>query len=487
MLAAQLSGGGAEPHHEMTERTQAVSATPEAAPGEGPSFHIVTFGCQMNKLDSELAAAELVARGYRSVDDPGRADVVLYYTCSVREHAENRVLSHLGSWRRRAEDDPRFVLGVLGCMAQRLGGELVRKFPYVKLVCGSRAFLRVPGHLEAIRAGEGPIVDVGMDAFTQCRRPALRPRRHSAYVSIMRGCDNYCAYCIVPYVRGREVSRPVEEVAGEVERLCEDGAAEITLLGQNVDSYGKGLTPPSRLSDLLRRVAGTPGLRRLRFVTNHPRDVGDDLLRAVADLEPVCEHLHVPAQSGSSAVLARMRRGYTRERYLEIVESARRVVPGVEIASDFLVGFPGETDEDFEQTLSLMEEVRFQQSFIFKYSPRPGTLAARWPDDVPEAVKRERNQRLLEAQQRIDTERRGALVGTVAEVMVEGANPADREGRRLSGRTRGNDIVFFSQPALGAESSAEENARAAEDMAGSVLSVRITGSTALTLFGEFGG
>ncbi|MHC4479764.1 MAG: tRNA (N6-isopentenyl adenosine(37)-C2)-methylthiotransferase MiaB [Planctomycetota bacterium] len=430
---------------------------------------IVTFGCQMNKLDSELLRGELVRSGFALSDEPERADIVLYNTCSVRQHAEDRALSHLGSYRRRARGEGRFVLGVIGCMAQRLGARLLEQFDHLDLVCGTRAFLRVPEYLRHVLAGRGPIVDVEEDGALQFdRQPTARVSPHRAYVSVMRGCDTFCSYCIVPYVRGREVSRAPEEIVAEVRALSEDGVREVTLLGQNVNAYGRR---PRRdgatLADLLARVNEVDGLERVRFVTSHPRDVSDALLDAVAGLAKVCEHLHVPAQSGSDAVLLRMGRGYTAEEYRRMVERARARIPGVAIASDFMVGFPGETEADFRDTLGVVQEVGFQQSFIFKYSPRPGTWAACWPDDVPDEAKRERNRRLLEAQEQVDAARRAAMVGQVVEVLVDGPSKAD--AAKLSGRTRGNDIVVFS---------------GAHGLSGRLQEVRITDSTALTLFGE---
>jgi tRNA-2-methylthio-N6-dimethylallyladenosine synthase len=428
---------------------------------QGPSVCIITFGCQMNKLDSQLLRGELARRGFRLTDDPDRADVLLYNTCSVRRHAENRVLSHLGSWRRRAEREPGFVLGVIGCMAQRLGEQLVRQFGHVRLVCGTRAFLRVPDHLRGILAGEGPVIDTEADGVVRLDRdPTVRRTPWQAHVSVMRGCDSFCSYCIVPYVRGREASRPPGDVVCEVEALAADGVREVTLLGQNVNAYGRGLSgQPVTLADLLAMLNEVSGLLRIRFVTNHPRDVSEALLQAVAGLDKVCEHLHVPAQSGSDAVLARMRRGYARADYVRM--------PDVALASDFMVGFPGETDADFRDTLDLVRRVRFQQSFVFKYSPRPGTRAARWDDDVPDAAKRERNQALLAVQEQVDRERRGALVGQTVEVLAGG--PSKSDPTRLSGRTRQNDIVVFPGPS---------------ELTGTLCRVRVTGSTSLTLFGE---
>ncbi len=429
---------------------------------------IVTFGCQMNRLDSQVLRGELARAGFALTDEPDRADAVLYNTCSVRRHAEDKVFSHLGALRRRAEADPRFVLGVIGCMAQRLGDEIVKRFPFVSLACGTGALLRVPGHLSRVREGDRPVVDLDLGEPLRFERScSMRQSGHGAYVSVMRGCDNFCAYCVVPYVRGREVSRPPADVLAEVERLAADGVREVTLLGQNVNSYGKGLDEPADLADLLALVNGVDGLERIRFLTSHPKDMSDRILDAVAGCKGVCEHLHVPAQSGSDAVLARMNRGYTAADYREMVERARARITGAELASDFIVGFPGETDADFEQTLRLLREVRFQQSFMFKYSPREETRAARWPDDVPDDVKRERHRILLEAQQEVDAERRASMVGRTVEVLVDGVSRKDPG--KLSGRTRGNDIVAFPAP---------------PGLAGELCGVRIVGSTPLTLFGE---
>jgi tRNA-2-methylthio-N6-dimethylallyladenosine synthase len=429
------------------------------------SVCIVTFGCQMNKLDSDLLRGALVREGFGLTDRPDEADVVLYNTCSVRDHAENRVLSHLGAWRRRARRDERFVLGVIGCMAQRLGAELARQFDHVDLVCGTRALLRVPGHLKRVLAGEGPVVDVDGDAFAASERlPRMRESAVQAYVSIMRGCDNFCSYCIVPYVRGREVSRPAEQVLAEVRALAQDGVREVTLLGQNVNSYrSEGRT----LADLLAMLNDVEGLCRIRFVTSHPKDMSDGILDAVAALDKVCEHLHVPPQSGSDGVLRRMNRRYTAADYRDMVARARASVPGVALAGDFIVGFPGETDAEFEESLALLREVRFQQAYLFKYSPRPGTRAAGLPDDVPDEVKRERHRRLLAAQEEVDTARRAAMVGEEVEVLVEGVSKADSS--HYTGRTRGNDIVVFP---------------GGDAAVGALRLLRVVDSTPLTLFGR---
>ncbi len=433
------------------------------------TFHIVTFGCQMNKLDSELLQGALRKRGFEPVRDPRRAGVVLYNTCSVRRQAENRVFSHLGAWQEHARSDPGFILGVIGCMAQRLGRRIIERFDHVRLVCGTRSFLRVPDYLERIAETGDRVVALDQGPFSFERDPEFRPQPHRAYVSIMRGCENYCAYCIVPQVRGRETNRPPDEIVEEVRRLCDGGVVEVALLGQNVNAYGKALGDDVSLAGLLEQVNAVRGLRRLRFITSHPADMTEEILRAVAGLEKVCEHIHMPAQSGSDAVLGRMRRGYTRGQYLELTGKARRLIEGVEISSDFIVGFPGESDEDFELTLSLLEEVRFQQGFIFRYSPRPGTRAARWDDDVPEAIKRERQQRLLAAQERVDAERRASLRGGTVEVLSDGPNRGHRQNGGSIGRTRHNDIVVFSGP---------------EAPPGALCRVLVENSTPLTLFGR---
>jgi tRNA-2-methylthio-N6-dimethylallyladenosine synthase len=364
-------------------------------------------------------------------------------------------------------------------MAQRLGERLVERFGHVDLVCGTRAFLRVPGYLRRILAGAGPVVDVEeAEAVTFERMASMRVSPHRAYVSVMRGCDNFCSYCVVPHVRGRAVSRARAAVLEEVRSLAEQGVKEVILLGQNVNAYGRDLDGQDvGLAGLLERVDEVAGLERIRFITSHPRDMTEEIVAAVAELPKVCEHLHVPPQSGSDAVLERMRRGYTSADYRGMARRARRRVPDLSLAGDFIVGFPGETEADFHESLRLLRETAFQQAFIFKYSPRPGTLAARRPDDVPDQVKRERNQRMLEAQRQVDAERRAAMVGATVEVLVDGPSKTDPD--RLSGRTRGNDIVVFS-PRAGAEDGRGDFA----PPPGTLERVKLTDSTDLTLFGQ---
>jgi len=433
-------------------------------------FHIFPFGCQMNRHEAELLAGALLAQGYEEAGSPEEADVVVYFTCSVRAHAEDRVWSHLGAWRDpRGRARPR-ALAVLGCMAERLGARVLERMPHVDLVAGPGRLDEVPALLAKVLAGERPVVATGGSDGRSCPLDpalALRPRRFQAFLAAMRGCDGGCTYCVVPRVRGRERSVPPEELERAARRLVEGGALEITLLGQNIDRYGLDLSPPESLAGLLRRLASIRGLARLRFVTSHPRDITEELLRAMAELPVVMPMLHIPAQSGSDRILAAMRRGYTRARYEEVLARSRELVPGIEIVSDFIVGFPGETERDFEETLALVRQARFQSAFVFKYSPRPGTPAARLRDDVPRELKEERHRRLSELQREISLGLNKALVGCELEVLAEG--PSRTDPRRWTGRTRTGRIAAFLSE---------------RDPTGELVSVRVEDATALVLLGS---
>jgi tRNA-2-methylthio-N6-dimethylallyladenosine synthase len=436
---------------------------------------IETFGCQMNELDSELVVGALRRRGFRLTEERDRADLVLFNTCAVREHAEDKVWSRLGQLKAVKRRRPDLLVGVLGCMANEWRERILRRAPHVDLVVGTRDFGEIGRFVEEIERDRAPIVAADLTRPVDVERDiALRPERHSAFVTVMRGCDFTCGYCIVPSTRGAEVSRPVEEVREEVRRLAEDGVREVTLLGQTVDGYGKGLVWNGRrpdLGDLLEAIHDAPGLERIRFVTSHPSLMREPILRRVRDLPKVCEYLHMPAQSGSDDVLRRMRRGYTVARYLEIVERAREIVPGVEVASDFIVGFPGETEADFEASERLVRRVGFSQCYIFKYSPRPGTRAADLEDDVPDEAKRERNERLLAAQEEVQRRKNAAEIGREVEVLCEGRSRGD--ARRLAGRTRQNRIVVFE----GEEA----------ELVGALARVTITDATPLALYGSLPG
>jgi len=437
-------------------------------PDRPPNLHVVTLGCQMNKLDSEAVAGHLLDAGYVAVRSARDADVVLINTCSVRQHAEDKVWSLLGVLRQRKRQHPQMVIVVMGCMAQRERESIFERMPHVDIVCGTGELPRLPELIAEARAKRQRVLAV--DEVSHGALPRLvrrRPNRFQAFVGVMRGCDNFCAYCIVPYVRGRERSRPVDDVVDEVRRLADDGCREVTLLGQNVNSYGRGLEPPATLAALLRRLDPIDGIQRIRFVTSHPKDATDELFEAMAELPSVCPWLHLPAQAGSNRVLRNMRRGYTREHYLERVARLRQLVPGMEMASDFIVGFPGETDEEFEQTVDLVERCDYQNCFIFKYSPRPGTRAAEMDDDVPWDTKRARNHRLLAVQRAVMERRQAAMVGSRVEVLVEGVSKKDAS--KLMGRSRANHIVVFA-----GDSS----------LAGSLVDVDIVDFTPLTLFGR---
>lgn len=434
------------------------------------SVCITTFGCQMNRHDSEVLGGMLERAGFVLADAEDAAEVVLFNTCSVRDHAEQRVLGRIGSLKPSKREGTLKLIGVIGCMAERLGSELAAGTAGVDLVVGTGRLAAIPGLIERALASSGPVVATGEKGRSGgvAARGAIRPRAFQAYVSVIRGCNCGCSYCIVPSVRGREMSREPEEIVRDVRALVDEGVLEVTLLGQNIDRYGRDLARRPTLGQLLRMVDAVPGLNRLRFVTSHPRDVTDELLEAVRDCETACEYLHAPAQSGSSRVLKAMRRGYDRAAYLDMVERARGLVPGIEIASDFIAGFPGETEDDHSESLSLVREARFQNGFFFKYSPRPGTTAAALADDVREDVKRRRHAELLAAQREVSTDRNSELVGSEVEILVEGASKRDPE--RMSGRSRTWRICVLPKRHM------------AEP--GELVRAMVVDSTALTLFCE---
>lgn len=435
----------------------------------GKRVVIHTFGCQMNKLDSELVEESLTDNGYVLTDNEQEADIILFNTCSVREHAEERVL------QRVRQLDRAKIIGIMGCFAQRMGEKLFDVLPkHLNIVCGTRVFANIAYMVDQALLGE-KVCDTSEDPIRTAGVLAAHNRAlhkgYAGYVSVMRGCNNFCSYCIVPYVRGREVSRPAAAVVDECKRLAEMGATEVTLLGQNVDAYGKDTG--TDLSELLRLVHDSvPEVLRWRFVTSHPRDVDVPLVQAMEELPRVCKHLHMPAQSGSTKVLQAMKRGYTREIYDQKLDIVNKYAPGTLITSDFIVGFPTETEEDFEATRDLFLKAEFQTAYIFKYSPRPGTFSAdNMVDDVSMEVKKERNRILLEVQEEISSKRTASYVGKEVEVIVEGATARDEN--RYSGRTDTNMICIFDKPECGAE-----------EMVGKLAKLKIVGSTPLTLQAE---
>ena len=413
----------------------------------------------MNMLDSELVVADLRRRGYELVDEPGPADLVLFNTCSVRAHAEEKIYSALGRLKNAKQRNPDKIIGVIGCMAQNHQKNVFTRAPYVDLVVGPGQLHQIPNLVDEIAAGGGQKLEVSLDrtggakrdvaesfeSYDPLRDEAMRPSRYQAFVRIMIGCDKFCTYCIVPKVRGPEQSRPPEQIVAEARKLADEGCREVTLLGQTVNSYkyenGERTT---RLSDLLHQLGEIEGLTRLKFVTSFPNDMTQDLLEAVRDVKKCSHYLHVPCQSGSNEVLKRMKRNYTVEQYREMHDRIRATIPGAAVTSDFIVGFCGETEEDFQKTVALVEEMRFKNSFIFKYSPREGTKADDlYPDDIPDDVKKRRNNELLAVQNRISYEDNQPFIGRTVEILVEG--PSER-ARRHEEHAHGDD-----QPEAGAE------------------------------------
>ncbi|MFQ5894292.1 MAG: tRNA (N6-isopentenyl adenosine(37)-C2)-methylthiotransferase MiaB [Nitrospinota bacterium] len=407
----------------------------------GGRYYLFTYGCQMNKHDSEAIMGLLEGGDYERAEDPAQADLILLNTCSIREKCEQKVFSQVGRLKELKKKNPSLRIGVCGCLAQREGGNILRKTPSVDLVFGTQNIEKLPLLLDRMDE-EGRVADTEPippnfdDVPSVTRQDGLK-----AWVSIARGCDHFCTFCVVPYTRGPEWSKPSALILREVQELAEKGYKEVTLLGQNVNSYGKKTPGELSFARLLAAVNGVEGIERIRFVTSHPMDLNEDLVEAMASLDKVCEHLHLPLQAGSDGVLCRMQRGYTAEEYLRKVERLRREVPGVSLTSDIIVGFPGESDADFRRTVEVLDEVQYDSIFLFKFSPRPGTPAAHMGDQVPEAKKDERFQELNERQKAISLAKNQTLEGTRQEVLVEG--PSKTDPRRLTGRTRTNKVGNF--------------------------------------------
>jgi len=468
------------------------------------TVYLETMGCQMNVLDSELVLGQLRALGFQPTQQMTQADVVLINTCSVRDHAEQKVLSRLGALKKPKQAKPDMVIGVIGCMAERDPDGIFDKMPHVDLICGPGELNKVPALIEDVRTNRTRAIALAqslsrkstptqraleydsVEALDLAREPAADQNVTQSYIRVQRGCDKFCTFCVVPFTRGAERSRPASAIVDEARMLADRGAKEITLLGQTVNSYvNQEDGRPVRFAELLERVSAVAGVERVRFVTSYPGDFTDDILAAMRDVPQVCEYLHLPAQSGSDPVLRRMRRQYTVAQYLELVERARDTVPSLTLASDFIVGFCGETEEDHHRTMELVERCRFKNIFVFKYSPRPGTVAdKRDADDVPELVKRRRNTELLALQAGISFSANQKLLGSTVEVLVEGYSKAAlkaqeaeqsrgaevgwKKSDQLVGRTRGDQIVVF---------------RGDSRQIGGFAQVKITAATALTLHG----
>ena len=464
-----------------------------------PKFFIKTYGCQMNERDSEQVAHSLAVRGYERVGHESEADVVLLNTCSVRDMADQKALGKMGMLGRLAKERPHMVFGFLGCMAQARGASLLKDLPHVDLVVGTQKFHRVADYVdELIKKKHGrarppsrphramddlrfSVVDVEEEAGSQStiRDQQLMPRQATAFVSIMQGCNMHCTFCIVPQTRGAERSRSIGEIVAEVRDLVSRGVKEITLLGQIVNLYGRHEFPKvdnkSPFVQLLESVHEVEGLERLRFTSPHPIGFRDDLIEAISRLPKLAEHVHLPLQSGSNKILKAMHRAYTTEKYLDLVEHIRRARNGVAITTDIIVGFPGETDDDYRQTRDLAEEIQFDNAFVFRYSPRRDTPAAELPDQIDEHVKEQRNQDLLEVINKSNRRILERLVGSQVEVLCEGPSKTNRE--RLMGRTRTNKIVVFP-PSPKRRSTGES-----EEFVGELVNVRIERANGFSLYG----
>lgn len=408
------------------------------------TYAIINYGCQMNESDSEHYAGQLLDLGYEASADYEHADVVVINTCCVRENAEKKILGKIGEMKHLKRENPDMVLCVAGCMAQEWGKDLQKKYPQVDLVLGTAHVNNFSSILQNHLAGHGRAESVYDDLAIMPQEfegSFVRKSSFAAWVPIMYGCNNFCTYCIVPYVRGRERSRSAEAICHEIEKAVALGYKEFTLLGQNVNSYGKDRGEEEGFSKLLELVDAIPGVERIRYMTSHPRDMSEAVVRTIAESQHICKNFHIPVQSGSSRIMKAMNRGYDRERYLKLVETIRRCVPDAVITTDLIVGFPGETEKDFEETLDLLRTVEYDDAFTFIYSPRKGTPAAGFGAQVPDAVKHERLDRLMALQNEICLKRNKRLVGRTLAVMVEG--PSKSNPAMLSGRTDGNDLVLW--------------------------------------------
>lgn len=451
-------------------------------------IHIKNFGCQMNKLDAALVTSALKQKGCTLEDSLTNADIILFNTCSVREHAEERVFANLGHIKHLQKKRPEIITIVFGCMAQRLGDKLL-EHPAVNLVVGPSQIPQIPALIEDLldKHGDAKVIvtekvrqklpdDTSdmLEKFEQIHDSDDKNIKCQAFVRAMRGCNKFCTYCIVPYVRGPEVSRPIDAILSQVKHLAEQGTKQITLLGQTINRYNY---QNQNLAVLLEKVSQVIGIEQVKFITSHPAEFSDDIFHAIANNNKISPYLHVPAQSGSDTILKAMNRNYTVGKYLELVDRARNIVPGIAISSDFIVGFPGETDEDFQKTADLIKKVRFKNSFIFKYSPRPGTKSQeKLQDTVTEEVKKQRNAELLDIQNAISQEDNAKFLNTTVRVMVEGLSKKPHVNRaenndlpQLVGRTSSDYIVVFN---------------GSESLAGDFVDVKIIKTASLTLFGQ---
>jgi tRNA-2-methylthio-N6-dimethylallyladenosine synthase len=434
-------------------------------------LYIQTYGCQMNQYDSDRIAQVMARRGYDQTDRIDTADLIVLNTCSVRDKAEQKVYSALGGWKEFKQARDGVIIGVGGCVAQQEGENLLKRVPHLDLVFGTHNIHRLPEMVEQVELSQQRPVEIAFyrdPTYMEDPDGVTRVRGVKAYVTVMQGCNKVCSFCIVPHVRGRELSRPSAKIIAEVKSLVENGVIEIMLLGQNVNSYGKLMPGELSFAELLAKIDAVDGLERIRFTTSHPHDLSPELTEAFAELSKLCEHLHLPVQSGSDTVLARMRRGYTIEEYLERIHRLRERCPQVVLSSDIIVGFPGETDAEFAQTLELLATLEYDEIYSFAYSPRPQTVSAKiYADDVPQQIKKTRLAEVQSLQREISLNKNRRCIGALEEILVDG--PSRLKNGQLMGRTRSNRIVNVVGP---------------ETLTGQLVAVRITGATATSLLGE---
>lgn len=433
-------------------------------------YCIITYGCQMNEHDSEKLAGMLESIGYQQASELEDADIILINTCTIRENADLKILGKIGSIKKIKEKKRDLIIGVGGCMMQseKAVRQLYEKYPHVDLIFGTHNIHHLPDLIKRIERERGRIVEVWeQEEGLIPDLPSVRKKEFKAWVSIIQGCNNFCTYCIVPYVRGRERSRPLKDIIKEVEKLVSEGVKEITLLGQNVNSYGKDLPEDVDFADLLIELDKIKELSRLRYMTSHPRDFSLKLLEAIKNSRSVCEHFHLPIQSGSNSILKKMNRGYTREKYLELISAIRKEVPDSSITTDIIVGFPGETEKEFEETLGLIKEIRFDSAFTFIYSKRTGTPASTMEEQVPEDIKSRRLKELMDIQNQISLEKNQEELGKTLEVLIEGESKNNPD--TLMGRDRKNKLVIVPRD---------------DNLIGKIVNVKINRAQSFTLFGE---
>ncbi|WP_066496970.1 tRNA (N6-isopentenyl adenosine(37)-C2)-methylthiotransferase MiaB [Abyssisolibacter fermentans] len=438
--------------------------------GNRKNYMILTYGCQMNEHDSERMAGMLNDIGYEVTHDMNTADLIIFNTCLIRENAELKVYGKLGELKHLKKNNPELIIAVCGCMPQKeeVKEYITKKYRHVDLVFGTHNYYKLPEMLDNLLQTSKRIIDVWEDGGDPIEgMPSERKYSFKAFINIMKGCNNFCSYCIVPYTRGREKSRLPEDILSEVIKLAKQGCKEITLLGQNVNSYGKSLENKISFAQLLYMINEVEGIERIRFMTSHPKDLSDELIDAMKNCDKVVEHLHLPFQSGSSKILKRMNRKYTKEQYLELVKKLKTAIPNIALTTDIIVGFPGETEEDFEDTLDVVKKVRFDSAFTFLYSVRKGTPAAEMKDQIPNDVKHKRFDRLLEIMNPISNEINKNMIGQTHEILVEGISKNDES--MLSGRTKTFKLVHFKAP---------------KELIGSLVNVKITKAKTWFLEGE---